>query len=109
MRLFKLGAALLLVAACSSPTDLPDGPPSADGSVITVSASSVHIRGASEQCGIVFRINDDTRILLKLTDGTIERAAMTDVTAGRRAQGWASGAIAESCPAQAGADVVLLI
>ena len=99
----------LLLAACTSPTDLPDGAPAADGSVITVSGTSVHIRGASEQCGIVFRVTDDTRILQKKPDGSIATSTLASVTAGKPARGWADGPIAESCPAQAGADVILLL
>ena len=101
--------ALALLMACGSPTDVPDEPPSADGTVITVSGTSVHIRGATEQCGIVFRVTYDTRILEHRPDGGNNRVTLAEVTAGRRAQGWADGAIAESCPAQAGAAVILLL
>jgi hypothetical protein len=103
------GVALaLLMAACGSPT-VPDELPSADGTVITVSGTSVHIRSATEQCGIVFRVTSDTRILEHRPDGGNNRVALAKVTAGRRAPGWADGAIAESCPAQAAAAVILLL
>ena len=100
---------LALAAACVSATDLPDRPPSEDGFVISVSPTTVHIRAASDQCGIIFSVDDDTRILLKRENGTIIEVTLAIVTAGRRAQGWASGPIAESCPAQAGAAVIMIL
>jgi hypothetical protein len=99
----------LLLAACSSPTDIPDEQPAADGSVITVSGTSVHIRSAAEQCGVVFRVTGDTRILARQTDGSIATSTLANITAGKLARGWADGPIAESCPAQAGAEVILLL
>lgn len=102
------GLVLLALASCTSPTDIPNRTADADGFVMTVAGRSVHIKAATEQCGIVFTVTDDTRILAKNADGTVVRAGMGDVTVGRRAQGWADGAIAESCPAQAQADVVVL-
>ena len=109
MKIARVFLGLVLIAACGSPTDLPDQQPAADGSVITVSGRAVHIRAASEQCGVVFRVTDDTRILVQQADGSIAKAPLSQVTAGRRAIGWADGPIAESCPAQAGADVILLL
>ena len=104
------GALLVLIAlACASPTDLPDRPPSEDGFVVSASPTTVHIKAASDECGIIFSIDDDTRILLKRENGTIIEATLALVTAGRRAQGWASGPIAESCPAQTGAAVILIL
>lgn len=97
----------LLLAACSSPTDLPDSSPAANGSIITLTATTVHIRAASEQCGVVFRVTDDTRILQQHADGSPSVTTMSQLVAGRRAIGWADGPIAESCPAQAEADVIL--
>jgi hypothetical protein len=109
MRLIQGFGLALLIAACGSPTDVPDGPPAADGTVITVSGTSVHIRAAAEQCGIVFRVTSDTRILEHRPDGGNTRVSLAEITTGRRAQGWADGPIAESCPAQAAAAVVLLL
>lgn len=103
------GLVLLALGSCASPTGIPNRAADADGFVMTVAGRSVHIKAATEQCGIVFTITDDTRILVKRADGTVVRAGMADVTVGRRAQGWADGAIAESCPAQAQADVVAVL
>jgi hypothetical protein len=111
MRRFKrigYGLALLAIGACASPTEIPDRPADADGFVVSVAGKSVHIKSTFEQCGIVFTITDDTRILAARGNNRFERAGMADVTVGRRAQGWADGAIAESCPAQARAEVVVL-
>ena len=102
-------AVMLAVAgACASPTDLPDRAPDETGVVVSASGTSVHIKAESVECGIVFRLDDDTRVLVAREDGTIAEAERSDVIVGRGAQGWAAGAIAESCPAQAVAAVILL-
>jgi hypothetical protein len=107
MSLHSVLAFAIALAACASPTDLPDTPPTIDGPVITVAGTSVHIRPASDSCGIVFSIDNDTRILESVNDEIVE-ADRSDITVGRRAKVWTFGPIAESCPAQAEADVVLL-
>lgn len=102
------GLVLLGLGSCTSPTDMPNRAVDADGFVMSVVGGTVHIKATTEQCGIVFTVTDDTRILAKNADGTIVRAGIGHVTVGRRAQGWAHGAIAESCPAQAQAEVVVV-
>ena len=104
-----LGLVLFELGSCASPTEIPNRAADADGFVMSVDGRSVHIKATAEQCGIVFRIDDDTRILAKQADGTIARAGMADVNVGRRAQGWADGPIAESCPAQAQAEVAMVL
>jgi hypothetical protein len=99
---------LVLVGACASPTDLPDRDPTEIGIVVSVSATTVHIKAPSVTCGIIFTMDGDTRVLVAREDGTIVEADRSQVTVGRSAYGWASGPIAESCPAQAEAAVILL-
>jgi len=109
MRMVQACGLAMLIVACGSPTGVPDELPAADGTVITVSGASVHIRAATEQCGVVFRVRSETRILEHQPDGGNTAVSMAQVTVGRRAQGWAAGPIAESCPAQADAAVILLL
>lgn len=101
-RSFEISSLVVFAfGSCASPTDVPNRVADADGFVMSVAARSVHIKAMTEQCGIVFNVDDGTRILARRADGTVVRAGRSDVTVGRRALGWADGAIAESCPAQA--------
>ena len=99
---------LIFAAACGSATDLPDRNPTEIGIVVSVSATTVHIKAPSVACGIIFTMDGDTRVLVAREGGTIVEADRSELTVGRSAYGWASGPIAESCPAQAQAEVILL-
>ena len=109
MKRWKFAFCALLLTACASTTEVPDGEPTVDGAVISVSPASVHIRAAGDQCGIVFRVDDDTRILLQQPDDRVTPSSIDVIRPGARARAWTDGPIAESCPGQGHADVILLV
>ena len=102
--------ALASAVSCSSPTSLPSGEPQADGIILTVQSSPMRIlvRG-NEECGTYFSVTSDTKIIRAVDSATRVKAAVADLQPGVKARAWASGAIAESCPAQAHASAVLLL
>lgn len=87
------------------PVSSDDPPPCSEPR--TEAAGGVLVEEESGGCGIDFAVGEQTSILRRTEDGFAE-AAIGDLERGRRVEVWASGPIAESCPGQAGAGVIVL-
>jgi hypothetical protein len=103
-----------LASGCRSTLE-PEGPPVIAGSIVarnvTIPAGSpsIHVKETlATPCGIVFRLSLTTRILHRAADGRITKASQSDLSVGRQVSVWA-GAVMESCPGQATAEVVEII
>lgn len=108
------GAWLLLIAACGSSLEPPDGMATVTGEIVAVNHSmavglpSIHVKTTpTESCGIVFNTSDAT-ITRRFVDGRIVMATSSELTVGTRVSVW-SGAVAESCPGQARATYVQIL
>lgn len=98
---------VIALAACHEFFGVPDDVATIDGTISTVTASSVLIERDVTKCErIVFTINSKTDILILQANGDRTKGTIADLTVGRKARGWADGPIAESCPAQAVAEAV---
>lgn len=101
---------LLLVAACTSFTDIPETEATVHGQITQIDAAGrVLIEADIQKCErFWFSIGPDTRVLQQTGTGDIEKGTVGDLQVGRTARAWANGPIAESCPAQTSAGVILL-
>lgn len=105
---------LTLGTGCRSASE-PDGPAVITGSIVArdltipIGSRSIHVKETlATPCGIVFRMELWTRVLRRAADGRITRASQSDLSVGQQVSVWA-GAVAESCPGQATAEVVEII
>jgi hypothetical protein len=71
------------------------------------SVTSILIEG-NQPCGTRFRITTSTVVLLTANNGKFLKADESELRVGARAHGWHRGPIAESCPTQTEADVILI-
>lgn len=108
----KHGLLILALAclACSSSTDLPDERPLIDGIITAFQAPRVLIEADVSKCERYWlTIDGDTRILVLRPDGATRSATTHDIVIGRQARAWTNDPVAESCPAQGHADILLLL
>lgn len=106
----------VLAAACGSLT-FPDRDPVIQGEIVGVGLdipfggeNTIWVKETPESpCGIVFAVTESTDIGERQPDGSIEEGPFSDLTVGRTVRVWASGAIAESCPAQGRASDIELL
>jgi hypothetical protein len=103
-----LVAVCLVLGSCGSPSDIPDEPPTIDGSITALpSPNSVLIEADVSKCErYVFTITTRTRVLIRRANGAIEVGAPDDLRVAQRARAWADGPIAESCPMQTTAGAI---
>jgi hypothetical protein len=99
------------VVACLSPTK-PSGPPGVTGAIVARDLSisiggppTIHVKELpTTECGVVFLVRQSTRIVRRV-DGTLQSAAPSELTVGRRVAVWAD-VVLRSCPGQSTAAVV---
>lgn len=115
-RSLSAAALILAAAACSDSITFPDRQETILGDVVGIEDDNPFDQPGSlwvkEQpdspCGIVFRVTDDTGIGERQPDGTIAERRYEDIGLGYSIRVW-SGAVAESCPGQATANVIEII
>ena len=110
-----LGAVLLACSRTSSPGLPADGPyvrgpvesirSHATGTGLLVRAGP----GSREPCGIQATTDARTRYLRRTGPGELRRAAPSDVEVGDTVEVHVAGPVAESCPVQGRAAVVVLV
>lgn len=110
-----------ILAACAGMFSLPDEEPTIAGEIVAVTGTqpgsaspvvTVHIKTTPvdmDACGIIFRVTADTDIGITASDGTLREGEVADLRIGSLARAWASGGVAESCPAQATAAAIELL
>ncbi len=106
----------LLALACGS-IAFPDRPPTIQGDIVGVgsevpfgAANRIWVKETpADPCGIVFTVTGSTEIGEPRPDGSIEERSFGDLVVGLTVRVWASGPVAESCPAQAGAEAIELV
>ena len=106
-----IAVAVLLVASCAvSSTDIPSETHTVHGTITQIDAQGrVLIEGDVSRCERYwFRVGSDTRVLQQTGTGDVEARQLDDLAVGKTARAWANGPIAESCPAQTSAGVILL-
>jgi hypothetical protein len=120
--LAALGLALLavmlaLALGCAGPPAplVPAGEPYVRGPVESVphhaTASNLLVRagpGSREACGISARVDSRTRYLRRDSTGEVRAWAMADLDVGDTVEVYVEGPVAESCPVQGYAAVVVL-
>jgi hypothetical protein len=109
--------ALVMLTGCSSNLEPPDNEPTNEGVITSVekpliarflpTVTSILIEG-DQPCGTRFRITTSTVVLLTANNGKFVKADESELRVGARARGWHRGQIAESCPTQTEADVILI-
>ena len=121
MRLLAALAAAVLLVACGDDgeeagVDLPpatarppDRAPDTEGSVSEVTAGSLRVDEATGVVGPLAARVDDATEVLRRRDGAYHEAALADIAVGDRVQVWVDGPVAESSPAQAHAEAVVLL
>lgn len=107
-----------LLAACSGAAMLetPRGEPYAVGTLDSIThrqaTSLLLVRalpGSPEPCGIAATVNRETTYLRRDPAGAQRRIALADLTLGDTVEVYVYGAVAESCPPQGYANVVILL
>lgn len=110
IRVLPVALALLLASCRGAPEEgqLPEGTPYIRGVVTALDGASLRVEenagAASGSAKAVLRVTDGTRILWR----TGEPAELGDLRLGTRVSAWVSGPIAESYPAQAEADALVI-
>lgn len=113
---------LLLSSACGAPT-APTEPPHLRGTVTSIGAQDRFPEfllknlefpinpqpGDPEGCGMFVRADRQTRVWRRTADGALQRVALADVQVGAVAEVRHTGYVAESCPAQARAQSIVLV
>lgn len=102
----KLIFLVLFTAACSSATEIPDGEPLVDGVVSQIQSPRVLIEADVSKCERYWLAVDSETSIIE--EGSTRKLALSDITVGSRAAAWSNDPVAESCPAQGHADVILL-
>ncbi|MDX1579405.1 MAG: hypothetical protein R3266_13040, partial [Gemmatimonadota bacterium] len=109
-------AILCAGAGCASSLTFPDREPTIRGDVVGIEAGfpfdgprTIWVKETPDAaCGIVFRVDDDTEIGERTPRGDIAERRFENIGLGYTLNVW-SGAVAESCPGQAVADVIEII
>jgi hypothetical protein len=101
-----------LLASCGGDDDEraapPERPADSAGPVSDVTATSVRIDEATGVVGaLAGRVDEDT-VVLRRAGEDYEAATIDDVEVGDRVEVWVDGPVAESFPAQAHAQTVVL-
>ncbi len=65
--------------------------------------------GSREPCGIIAGVDRDTRYLLREGSGTLRTVDRSAIAVGETVEVHVDGAVAESCPVQAHASIVVLV
>lgn len=105
----------VLALACGSIT-FPERDPTIRGDIVGTgpdipfgSGNTIWVKETPESpCGIVFTVTASTDIGEQQPDGSIAERSFSDLTVERTVRVW-SGAVAESCPAQARANAIELV
>ncbi|HEX8360679.1 MAG TPA: hypothetical protein VF613_11240 [Longimicrobium sp.] len=114
----RLFVALAVLAGCArtSLPDAPSGEPYVRGPVESfthhATASRLLVRpgpGSPDACGIAATVDARTRYLQRGPSGEPRAIPRSSVGVGDTVEVYVTGAIAESCPAQAYAAVVVLV
>lgn len=87
----------------------PDRPPDSAGPVSLLTARSVRVEEATGVVGPVEARVDEETAVLRRRGGVHESAALDDIRVGDRVEVWVDGPVAESFPAQAHAEAVVLV
>lgn len=106
---------LLVVASCRPAFD-PGSPPAIRGEIVARDVPTsigdrptVHIKESPDaECGIIFLITGDTRIMRRSASGGMVPASVAELAIGRRVIAWADF-ILDSCPGQATATALQLV
>jgi hypothetical protein len=70
---------------------------------------TVHVKAnPTDECGIVFRVSSNTRLLRRTTSGPVVSASVSEFTVGQRVNVWWDVTF-RSCPGQAVADVLEIL
>jgi hypothetical protein len=108
-----LGGTLVGCAATSS-VEPPEGEPYVLGAVASIehraTGSGIRVEAAPdsrEPCGIAARADASTRYLRRTSTGTLVQAAIADLAVGDSVEVYVTGPIAESCPVQGYAAVIV--
>lgn len=96
----------LLAAACSSTTEIPAEQPLVDGVVSQIQSARVLIEADVSKCERFWLLVDSETTILE--ESTSRKITLSDISVGSRAAAWTNDPVAESCPAQGHADVILL-
>lgn len=112
------GTFVLALAACSPSSSVapPRGDPLVTGPIESITArataTGLLVRaapGSREMCGISAVANASTRFLRRSPDGVLAAARLADLAVGDTVEVFVDGPVAESCPVQGGANVIVLI
>jgi hypothetical protein len=104
----------LTVAACGSPAT-PEGDPQLVGEIVRVGQGlwtadtdgplQIHVKSdLNDECGIIFSIDDDTRIVDSRT-GITKQSGLEILSQGAKVEVW-FGWVLDSCPGQSHAEAV---
>lgn len=101
-------------AALTAPGHSPEGPPTLVGPIVAEDlqfgalngTENILVRPASDECGIVFAVDEETRIQVRTAEGGLRRGTLEDLAIGRTVRAWSTGIVLESCPGQTGAAAV---
>lgn len=106
---------ILVAASCDVDPFVPDADAAIEGVIVSLTGANgpldegtMHVRTEpveDDPCGIIFRVQVGTDILLR-SGGLTRTGDPADLGVGRLVKVWAFGGVAESCPGQAGADVI---
>jgi hypothetical protein len=115
LRLPILALALAVAASgCDSPTPLaPQGESGMSGRIVardsrisTGGHPTMHVKETpAEECGVIFSISDDTRILRRVSSHVLIEVPVSELVVGANVRVW-TGAVLRSCPGQAHADII---
>jgi hypothetical protein len=92
-----------MLACGGTPTD-PTGPPDYVGEIVELRGDAgVLIKDAGDPCGVVFRVTSDSSLSV-----FGRRVVREDLPLGPTAQAWNNRFVDESCPAQTGAEAIVV-
>lgn len=113
-----LALAAILLGACArtSPVDAPLGEPFASGPVESLdhraTGSRLLVRagpGSRERCGIAATVDARTRYVQRTAEGALQPIPPSELAIGDTVEVYVRGPVAESCPPQAYAPVVVRV
>ena len=111
MRLLALAALVASLTACGGDGGTaapPDREPESVGPVSAVNERSVRVEEATGVVGAVdARVDEDTRVLRRRGD-EYAVATLADIAVGDPVEVWVDGPVAESHPAQAHAEAIVI-
>lgn len=118
VRIMLALALVLSPVACGDGITVPNGPPSTEGVIVerdrgtSISAGfpTISVMHSPDECGTtVYTVGPSAELWTRGADGKVREIEVDALIVDARVRVWASSAILDSCPAQAGAGSVELV